>query len=320
MQERKGYKRVVSSFFLSCLILGTWTGCANVKMNMGLHKKVNASVHLVGPQQTDDTYNSYEALIALENKQSKNTNNDTFTDYHNAIVIEQISQANKQRAEQKAKEKALEAKMAEELAIQHQKELEEAARQAAYSKAQSAKAAQEQAEQAQIQQEANQAQEEANQAAQEQQTQQQAQVAQQNTYAPDTIYLNGNAIPYVNAGQGSGQAIIDANPNGTAATWGGASVQSGSDGLNTHFIGHNYGAFTCLLGANIGDVITITDGASNPTSYVVNDIRKSDNDGYELGTGADLMGMVAGVGGGERVTLQTCFDDFSLLFVFANAG
>lgn len=136
-------------------------------------------------------------------------------------------------------------------------------------------------------------------------------------YQPMTLYIAGQAIPYQNGGTGSGQGIIDSNPNGTAATWGGAPVQSGDDGLNTHIIGHNPGAFSALFSVGAGSQITVTDGAGTPTVYTVQNTMQVDDYGKELSTGSDVWDLTVGTGGGERITLQTCINDDVNLFVLA---
>ena len=87
-------------------------------------------------------------------------------------------------------------------------------------------------------------------------------VPQSTTMQADQLEIAGQLITYLNAGQGNGQAIIDANPN-LVATWGGASVQSGDDGANTHFIGHNPGIFNVLFSVGVGETISVSDGANN---------------------------------------------------------
>lgn len=135
-------------------------------------------------------------------------------------------------------------------------------------------------------------------------------------YQPMTMYINGAAIPYQNGGS-AGQSIIDGNPNGTVSTWGGAAVQSGSDGLNSHFIGHNPGIFSAIFGLGGGSQIVVTDGSGNATTYTVSSVTKVDDYAAEVGTGTDLWSMITGTGGGERITLQTCIDDATNLIVFA---
>ncbi|MGC6768383.1 immunoglobulin-like domain-containing protein [Enterococcus sp. LJL51] len=152
-----------------------------------------------------------------------------------------------------------------------------------------------------------------------------ASTSQQNTegndsasaYQPMTIYINGQAIPYQNGGQGSGQSIIDGNPYGTASTWGGAAVQSGSDGLNTHFIGHNPGIFNAVFSLGSGSQIIVTDGTGVPTTYTVSSMVRVDDYGAELSSGADMWDMITGSGGGERISLQACINDDTNLIAFA---
>lgn len=136
------------------------------------------------------------------------------------------------------------------------------------------------------------------------------------TIGADQLMINGQAISYTNAGQGSGQAIIDANPN-QVATWGGAVVQSGNDGANTHFIGHNPGIFNVLFSLGTGATIEISDSANNVTTYTVSQIVTVDDSGFAA-DGTDYWDQITGSGGGERITLQTCINDDYNLIVFAN--
>lgn len=143
-----------------------------------------------------------------------------------------------------------------------------------------------------------------------------AKPAAQATIQPMQLEINGKFINYKNGGQGSGQAIIDAD-YGMASTWGGASVQSGSDGQNTHIIAHNPGAFDVLFSLGAGSTIRISDGAGNVTTYTVRNITRVDHEAYGVSDGADYWDQMIGTGGGERVTLQTCIDDVHNLVVFA---
>lgn len=136
------------------------------------------------------------------------------------------------------------------------------------------------------------------------------------TIGADQLMINGQAISYSNAGQGSGQAIIDANPN-QVATWGGAVVQSGNDGANTHFIGHNPGIFNVLFSLGTGATIEVSDSANNVTTYTVSQIVTVDDSGFAA-DGTDYWDQITGSGGGERITLQTCINDDYNLIVFAN--
>ncbi|MGX7202720.1 sortase [Enterococcus plantarum] len=132
-----------------------------------------------------------------------------------------------------------------------------------------------------------------------------------------TITMNGQSIPYQNGGQGSGQSIIDSNPGGVASTWGGAAVQSGDDGQNTHFIGHNPGVFSAVFSLGSGSQIVVTDGNGTPTTYTVRTILQLDDYGTEVGTGTDYWDLTIGAGGGERITLQSCINDDINLFAIA---
>ena len=136
------------------------------------------------------------------------------------------------------------------------------------------------------------------------------------TIGADQLMINGQAISYTNAGQGSGQAIIDANPN-QVATWGGAVVQSGNDGANTHFIGHNPVIFNVLFSLGTGATIEVSDSANNVTTYTVSQIVTVDDSGFAA-DGTDYWDQITGSGGGERITLQTCINDDYNLIVFAN--
>lgn len=138
-------------------------------------------------------------------------------------------------------------------------------------------------------------------------------------FSASTMYVGGLAISYQNAGEASGQSVIDNNPN-VIATWGGAVTQSGNDGLNTHFIGHNPGIFSVLFQLGGGEIITVTDGAGTPTDYVVSQIFQVDDYGTGITDGQEYMDLLIGTGGGERITLQTCINDSVNLIVIATAA
>ncbi|BCA86555.1 hypothetical protein EsVE80_20780 [Enterococcus saigonensis] len=136
------------------------------------------------------------------------------------------------------------------------------------------------------------------------------------TIQPMQLEINGKLINYQNAGQGSGQAIIDAD-HSRAATWGGAPVQSGDDGLNTHIIAHNPGAFDVIFSLGIGSQIRISDASGKISTYTVGEIAQVDDEAYRLSDGADYWDKMIGTGGGERVTLQACINDIHNLVIFA---
>lgn len=151
----------------------------------------------------------------------------------------------------------------------------------------------------------------------------QEQVATQHTenYRQPAMSLNilGQTVYYQNGGPGSGQSIIDANSDSQASTWGGAAVFSGNDGLNSHFIGHNPGAFSVIFSLSVGNQITVTDASGNPTIYTVNGIYQVADDGTDVNSGSDMYDAITGTGGGERITLQSCINDDVNLIVFASA-
>ncbi|MFR3684010.1 MAG: sortase domain-bontaining protein [Enterococcus sp.] len=140
---------------------------------------------------------------------------------------------------------------------------------------------------------------------------------QKSVQQPNQIALLGTSIPYQNAGQGSGQGII--NGGSVAATWGGNPTQSGTDNQNTHFIGHNPGVFSPILSLGAGSPITVTDSAGNATTYIVNGIIQVDDSGRDIHSGQDNWDQITSAGGGERITLQTCITDAVNLIVFAQA-
>ncbi|MDR2833102.1 MAG: hypothetical protein LBV67_05240 [Streptococcaceae bacterium] len=127
-------------------------------------------------------------------------------------------------------------------------------------------------------------------------------------YKANNIYVSGKTIPYKNGGVSQGQAIIDSYPNGIASTWGGMSPFSGTDGLNTHFIGHHWGAFDPFIPLAMGAKVTITDANGRAFDYKVNSIVVTDTKGVDQATGRSIFGEITSTGGGERVVFQTCID------------
>ena len=135
-------------------------------------------------------------------------------------------------------------------------------------------------------------------------------------YEPMTINMLGATLYYQNGGMGSGQAIIDSGY--IASTWGGASVQSGGDGMNSHIIGHNPGVFAIMFSATIGTNIVVTDAVGTPTTYVVSSVYQTDDLGI-TSSGQYFYDDITGTGGGERVTFQACVNDDINLVVVAVA-
>lgn len=142
--------------------------------------------------------------------------------------------------------------------------------------------------------------------------------SESNSFQANTMLINGQVISYTNAGEASGQSVIDSNPN-MVATWGGMPNQSGQDGCNTHFIGHNYGAFNVLFSVSVGNDIQVADSQDQVTTYRVSSVFQVDDYGYRVSDGKDVMDEMINPEGGERITLQTCVNQDINLIVEAVA-
>ncbi|GEN45585.1 SH3 domain-containing protein [Alkalibacillus haloalkaliphilus] len=123
-------------------------------------------------------------------------------------------------------------------------------------------------------------------------------------YEPNTIYFHDQAVSYKNGGQANGQQIIDSGP--FASTWGGAETFSGTDGINTHFIGHNPGVFNNIWTAN---EFVITDSDGNAFRYTVDHVYQVDDHAIGIDDGENYWNRITGTGGGERVTFQACLTE-----------
>jgi hypothetical protein len=134
----------------------------------------------------------------------------------------------------------------------------------------------------------------------------------------NALSILGVVIPFQNGGMANGQAIIDANPNGMASTWGGVSPFSGTDGLNTHFIGHHWGVFDPVMNLAKGGVVTVYDGNGTAFNYTIYKITVVDIYGKDVATGDSMYGEITSTGGGERIVLQTCIDETTRRIVFAS--
>ncbi|GAX47973.1 sortase domain-containing protein [Lactococcus reticulitermitis] len=133
----------------------------------------------------------------------------------------------------------------------------------------------------------------------------------------DVLSMLGINIPFQNGGMSGGQAVIDANPGGIASTWGGATPYSGTDGLNTHFIGHHWGAFDPVINLSNGGVVTAYDANGQAFNYTIYKIAVVDTNGNNVQTGESMYGEITSIGGGERIVLQTCIDETTRRIVFA---
>jgi hypothetical protein len=130
------------------------------------------------------------------------------------------------------------------------------------------------------------------------------------------ITIDGYTLVYQNGGMADGQAIIDENPSHTISTWGGEQVQSSTDNMNTHFIGHNPGVFTPLTDVQKNDVIKVEDKAGTAT-YKIDKIVVTNTKAIDTKNSKDYWNEITGKEGGERITLQTCVGATKRLIVFA---
>jgi sortase (surface protein transpeptidase) len=133
----------------------------------------------------------------------------------------------------------------------------------------------------------------------------------------DTITVGSTVIPYENGGIARGQQIIDSDPNHLASTWGGKTPFSGTDGLNTHFIGHHWGAFDCMIPLRVGDKITISDDNAKTYTYVVEKRVVVDTHAIDVKSGKNYYSEIVSTGGGERITVQTCTSETERVILFA---
>ncbi len=136
------------------------------------------------------------------------------------------------------------------------------------------------------------------------------------SYAAYRMIVGGKTLPYKNGGLSDGQRIIDSN-TGMLSTWGGAETYSGSDEYNTHFIGHNPGAFSVLKKISMGATIIVTDGSATPTTYYVTNIFTVDDNAYNKKDGVNYYNYLASKRGGEVITLQTCLSSDENLIIRA---
>lgn len=116
-----------------------------------------------------------------------------------------------------------------------------------------------------------------------------------------TLSFNGSTIPFI---QYNGAA---AAPGSGAGTWMGNG--STTDGASTHFIGHNPGDFSGVMGLGVGSAITVVDDSGNSRTYTVYEVVDVTDDGYNNNNPADDVLPRMLYAGGERISLQTCITD-----------
>lgn len=129
-------------------------------------------------------------------------------------------------------------------------------------------------------------------------------------YAPNHIYYGGKTVPYQNVGNIeslNAQNVIDTTNN--AATFGGTATFSGTDGMNTHFVGHN-GGRNQFGGMHEASTFIVTDSSGRGFQYVKTDRYIVDTWGMVDGnkSGVDKWQRIVGTGGGERITLQSTYN------------
>lgn len=137
------------------------------------------------------------------------------------------------------------------------------------------------------------------------------------SYEAYKMYIGGKAITYKNGGQSDGQRIIDGNSS-VISTWGGAATYSGTDGKNTHFIGHNPGVFSVMFNVSTGNKIVVTDAKGSPTTYKITRIFKVDDYGVNPSDGENYYNYLTSTRGGEVITLQTCINSNLNLIIRAD--
>lgn len=111
----------------------------------------------------------------------------------------------------------------------------------------------------------------------------------------------GSTVPFVQSGGAS------AAPGSGAGTWMGSG--SVTDGAPTHFIGHNPGDFSGVMGLSVGSAITVVDSSGNSRTYTVYEVIDVTDDGYNANNPSDDVFPRMLYAGGERISLQTCIND-----------
>jgi hypothetical protein len=140
---------------------------------------------------------------------------------------------------------------------------------------------------------------------------------------PQTSALGSNALilgthvmPFEEGGMEKGKQIIDKNPDTIASTYGGTTIFSGDDQKNTHFIGHNVGAFTPFLNIPIDTPLIVVDCNGKETTYYLQKVITCTIAAKEFGTNLDYYDYIVEEGNQERVTIQTCVDSVPNLNIY----
>ncbi|GAX46505.1 sortase domain-containing protein [Pseudolactococcus reticulitermitis] len=130
------------------------------------------------------------------------------------------------------------------------------------------------------------------------------------------IVVGGVHYYYKDTGQATGQDWIDQDPTANVGTWGGQAVNSVSDNLSTHFIGHNPTVFYFVTQLLVGHQFEVYDATGQGKVYTV--MRLLDVDINAISKdGQNHWSAITGAGNKEQVVLQTCLENGYNRIVFA---
>lgn len=129
------------------------------------------------------------------------------------------------------------------------------------------------------------------------------------------IVVGGRQYHYEDTGQARGQNWIDQDPTANIGTWGGQPVNSVTDNLSTHFIGHNPSAFHFVTQFSLNDTFEVYDATGQRKVYSVTTILDVDQNAFSK-DGKNYWLEITGVGNKEQVVLQTCLNGYNRI-VFA---
>lgn len=116
-----------------------------------------------------------------------------------------------------------------------------------------------------------------------------------------TISFLGQTIPFIQY-----NGALEAPATG-AGTWIGTGAVD--DQLPTHFIGHNPGDFSGVMGITVGTPITVVDSNGQSKTYTVYEVLDVADDGINANDPSDDTWARVIDAGGERISLQTCITD-----------
>lgn len=119
---------------------------------------------------------------------------------------------------------------------------------------------------------------------------------------PSTIYIKGQAVPYVE------------NYNGTSAPIFGAGIWKGTssttDNRYSYFVGHNPGPFHNVMDLDYSDVISVCDKNRNSKDYSVIEI-------FEISNQSTFEDVYSHIPEDECIVVQTCIGNGDVRIVIA---